>query len=219
MLRPGSSEEPVRPDGTSTASGVPSTATSTATATANPTAAPTSSDDVDAEIDQDGMVTPTELERFVLRGSDLPLGWNTLAGASTAVEQLAGPCVRAAIAPASATVRNTVSFRSGSAGPVLGATVADHLTGPAGVRAFTQQKRALAGCRTGPRLRAGTPVEGAERSASYTFTIRRQQSTATGAVVVAQVGRRTVTVLMIGETWADLTVADDAARTVVRRLG
>lgn len=169
----------------------------------------------------DAIITPTELEPFLLRGSDLPPGWRTLAAASQATDELMGTCMQKAIVPSVPHVLTSTSFRSGSNGPVLTATVRDYTTPQQSARAMTAISKAVLNCvnTTGkPTLTPLTVPSKADASTGVTFTVTQEGSSARGEVLIARVGARSATLALIGLTEKDLELGRDALRTMIARL-
>lgn len=206
----------------------PSPAASTDGATAVPTTgspsvtgAPTAPGGGAIDPKSDAILTPTELERFQLRGSDLPPGWRTLDTVRAATDTLIGPCLRKATTPTVPHVLTTTSFRSGSSGPVLTSSVRDHTSPAASARAMTAVRDAVLACARGtskPTLQTFALSSRADASVAVTFTLTQDGSSARGEVIVARVGARSVTLALIGLDAKDLEIGRDAVRTVVARF-
>lgn len=169
----------------------------------------------------DAIVTPTELEPFLLRGSDLPAGWRTLDTARAATDDLMGSCLRKATTPTVPHALRSISLRSGSNGPVLTSTVRDFTTPAQSARAMSAVRSAVLACARGsskPALTTFAFASKADASVGVTFTITQDGSSARGEVVVARVGARSVTLALIGLDDTDLRIGQDSVRTVVARL-
>ena len=169
----------------------------------------------------DGVLSSTDLEPYVLRGSDLGFGWITLDQVASATQTLAGTCLRKAISPGATHIRLTTAFREGTQGPVISATVRDFTLVPTAKRAFANETQAVKRCVSsgaGPSLELSSADTGADATVATRFTVRKGAAEARGVLVAARVDQRTVTVIAIGTTQDDLDNAVDAARAVVRRL-
>lgn len=193
------------------------------TSTASPSGTGTKGAKGGSKVDpsDDAILTPTELEPFLLRGSDLPGGWRTLDRAIEATSKLMGPCMQKAITPTVPHVVKTTSFRSGSNGPVLTASIRDFTTPAQSVRGMTEVRSAVLACaRAGgkPTLRTIAVSSKADSSIAVTFVVTQAGSSARGEVIVAKVGARSTTVALIGLTPADLELGKDALRTMIARL-
>lgn len=170
----------------------------------------------------DAIVTPTELESYALRGSDLPPGWRTLDAATAATNKLIGECLRTATTPTVPHVLHTGSFRSGSEGPVLTSSVRDFTTVAQSKRALADVRTQVARCVNGsgkPSLSTINLPNRADASVAVGFTITQSGSSARGELIVARVGQRSTTVVLIGLTEKDLRVGRDAVDTVIARMG
>jgi len=168
----------------------------------------------------DAIVTPTELEPFLLRGSDLPPGWRTLDKARTATDALMGACLRKATTPTVPHALKTISFRSGSNGPVLTSTIRDFTTPALSVRGMTEVRTAVLKCANGtskPALKTFAFTSNAA-AVGVTFTVTQDGTSARGEVIVARVGARSVTLALVGLTEKDLEIGRDAVRTSIARM-
>lgn len=207
-------------DVTSTATSAPTSSDATP---GGPSATGTPAPDDGSTVDpaDDAIITPTELEPFLLRGSDLPPGWRTLESASTATSTLMGSCLRKATTPSVPHVAKATSFRSGSNGPVLTASVRDFTTPSQSARAMTAVRAAVLACvnaNGSPALKTFTLTSKADASVAVTFVVSQDGSSARGEVLVARVGARSATVALVGLTEKDLAIGQDALRTMIARL-
>lgn len=169
----------------------------------------------------DAILTPADLDGFVLRGSDLPPGWRTLDSAGSAAQELVGACLRTATTPTVPHVVSTVSFRSGSNGPILSSSVRDFTTEAQAERAMAAVRTSIRGCLRGPSkppLRPLAVSSTADASAAVSFTLLQDGASARGELMVARVGARSVTMVLVGLVEEDLDVGQDALQTVVDRL-
>lgn len=225
LLVSGSAQDPdpaANPgQGAETTAGTGGSASASPTATASTDPDSTATPSTLPDEDEDAIRTPTELEPFALRGSDLPTGWRTLDAAGPATAKLIGSCLVKATTPSVPHVLNTGSFRSGSEGPVLTSTLRDFATPEQSTRAWSEVRSAVLACARGtskPSLKTVSLTSKADASVAVGFTITEQGYSARGELLVARVGVRSVTLTMIGLTQKDLDLGRDALRTVIARL-
>jgi hypothetical protein len=163
--------------------------------------------------------TAADLERFLLRGSDLPPGWRTLPESIGLIDAALGDCLDEMSDPDQAPMKLDIVLQRGSDGPVVAAAVADYPDARAARLAFRSLHAAVTRCdlREGP-VGTAAGVPGAEESLVAEVVLRRA-GRVPGRLLAVRVGQRRATVLVLGTSRSDLGIASDALATMARRLG
>jgi hypothetical protein len=168
--------------------------------------------------DLPSVVTPADLEPFLVQGSDLPIGWIVVGRELPPREGLGGcePVLASA-------VRASVSLQRGTSGPVVSNVVTDHASTEVAQAEFWLLRGTVAGClRALPGVDEDVPIEeidlGADEAIAVTIRVSDGSDEVEGRLLYARVGARTTSVLVLAPDVDGTSFADAAADAVIGRL-
>lgn len=169
------------------------------------------------------VVTSVDLEPFLLRGSDLPVGWVTLPASAVGAGDDSCLSTRG-LTPDGGRAEARITLRRGESGPFLTNVVVDHFDPDVATAALAAIRSAIEDC-AGQATNDGLVVSApqsldtsADEALFATISTAQSPDQVGGRLTYARVGRYTTYLLVIGFEGGDSPEANLALTNVIERL-